>query len=1168
MSFLPHELEPFRDQAENYLHEGAIQAVEFSGRTYQINVHDKEANESYWSFLHLDESGGIADSFCLCSEENESSHCVHLATSFLKIYHHSSEPLHLRYEKSFFRALFLNIDERLGSNVKALKKEKIFSIKALNKKGEHFISDLAQKGIPPTEENSLKFSDLSEEELDQIRQGDISPKLHYEFSFWSDLAKALLLKQENNEAVEVTFKGDPYPLNLKIKNSDFEIQYHLTEKELASLIPKINQIDSNLKLIGDFKSQVEKVTFDPNTQTFHIELKENKVKSDAPSFHGYQYKKNEGFISSYALPLLEPTVKETEAFLERYQNDLKSYLTIDKKLKRLQTDVELEKGSLKLTPYLNEPGDLKTDSSLIGNWIYHKGHFTKLIDPPKNLSTRIIPRNKVYDYVMTHQAFLNGIEGFHVHLQSLEAVLNYEVDSHYSLKITSKLKSDNKQLEEFGSLVYLKDQGFFLKSSFETNLPLNTLIPSAKVSQFIRSNEKDLKLIPGFFVEHPALKQSTLILKAETNGISVRPHYEWEEHFKYAEHHFFDDYLYIKGHGFSPITSRHFIPLFFREPVVIHEEEYAHFFDKTLKSLEPFIEGSDPKLIPIKKIHLSFKSLVWDEEHKCYIGNLTINDSFAIPEKIKRFNFTPIGMIDFDRSPLKDLILDPAKNRPYYSSLDLLKLITLYDLEINHPILKELSELKSPIPLHHETLKSTLRPYQEIGVQWLWFLYTHRLSGLLCDDMGLGKTHQAMGLISAIKNEHPKAKYLVVCPTSVLHHWEDKLKTFFPSLKIFTFHGIKREINPNADLIITSYGILRNDIEIFKNISFELAVFDEIQLAKNHLSRINNSLKQLKATTRIGLTGTPLENRLRELKSLFDLVLPGLMPTESKFLEQYIKPIERNENVEAKGDLNRLIKPFLLRRKKEEVLTDLPEKMEEISHTDLTAEQRELYNDAIANAQNSIIKDLYDDHKLIPYIHIFALLSSLKKICNHPALFLKNPLDYQKHSSGKWDLFKDLIEEAIASDQKVVVFSHFLGMLDIIEAYLSSEGIGFASLRGATVNRKEEIQRFQIDPSCRVFVASLQAGGLGIDLTKASVVIHYDRWWNAAREDQATDRVHRIGQTRGVQVFKLVTLNTLEERIHEMIEKKKRRMEEIVGADDSQIIKTLTREELIELLRN
>ena len=346
-----------------------------------------------------------------------------------------------------------------------------------------------------------------------------------------------------------------------------------------------------------------------------------------------------------------------------------------------------------------------------------------------------------------------------------------------------------------------------------------------------------------------------------------------------------------------------------------------------------------------------------------------------------------------------------------------------------------------------------------------------------------------------------------------------------------------------------------------------MAIFDEIQLAKNHLSLLYASLIQIEAPIKIGLTGTPLENHLRELKSLLDIVLPGYMPNDTNYFNMFIKPIEKEESQLAKALLHRLVQPFMLRRKKDDVLLDLPEKIEEISHTDLHPTQRKLYHDVLEQAHETVIRDLKDEGKLIPYIHIFALLSSLKKIANHPALFLKKTDEYKKYHSGKWELFLELLQEALGSEQKVVVFSHFLGMLDIIEAHLKEKGIGYASIRGATIHRREEIERFRTDPQCQVFVASLQAGGLGIDLTSASVVIHYDRWWNAARENQATDRVHRIGQTRGVQVFKLVTLHTVEERIHEMIERKKRRMEEIVGQDDAQVIKTLSRDELIELLR-
>ncbi len=218
-------------------------------------------------------------------------------------------------------------------------------------------------------------------------------------------------------------------------------------------------------------------------------------------------------------------------------------------------------------------------------------------------------------------------------------------------------------------------------------------------------------------------------------------------------------------------------------------------------------------------------------------------------------------------------------------------------------------------------------------------------------------------------------------------------------------------------------------------------------------------------------------------------------------------------------------------------------------------------------SRQRLLDDLADASKAVPYIHIFAVLSQLKQICNHPAAYLKDVINYQKHHSGKWELFVELLSEARNSGQKVVVFSQYLAMLDLFEVYLKDQGVGFASVRGATVDRASEIRRFNHEPHCEVFLGSLQAVGLGVDLTAGSVVIHYDRWWNAARENQATDRVHRIGQTRGVQVFKLVTKGTFEERIDELIMKKGRLMEEVVSADPEDIVKRLSRHELMELLK-
>ncbi len=317
---------------------------------------------------------------------------------------------------------------------------------------------------------------------------------------------------------------------------------------------------------------------------------------------------------------------------------------------------------------------------------------------------------------------------------------------------------------------------------------------------------------------------------------------------------------------------------------------------------------------------------------------------------------------------------------------------------------------------------------------------------------------------------------------------------------------------------------------------------------------------------KVGLTGTPIENHLRELKSLFDIVLPSYMLRENDYREFFIKPIEKEHNSHRKALLNRLIRPFVLRRKKEDVLKDLPEKIEEIAYCDLMPYQHQLYVEVLQKRRHHLVEELRNEKGAIPFLHIFALLSSLKQICDHPAVYLKSPDDYQQYSSGKWELFLELLREARESQQKVVVFSQYLAMLDIIENYLTEQQVGFASLRGATQNRKEQLQLFNQDPDCEVFVGSLQAAGLGVDLTAGSVVIHYDRWWNAARENQATDRVHRMGQTRGVQVFKLVTKGTFEEKIDAMIMRKGKLMEEVVGVDDQHLLKTFSRHELIELL--
>ncbi len=485
-------------------------------------------------------------------------------------------------------------------------------------------------------------------------------------------------------------------------------------------------------------------------------------------------------------------------------------------------------------------------------------------------------------------------------------------------------------------------------------------------------------------------------------------------------------------------------------------------------------------------------------------------------------------------------------------------------------LFKKMLTLKPAEPVSPpKGLLSTLRPYQMLGTEWIHFLHQNGFGGLLCDDMGLGKTHEVMAFMVGLleREPHPET-FLVVCPTTVLSHWKNVVKRYAPVLNPAVYHGQKRDLAAsleNHPLLLTSYGVLRRDIHELEKRAFSVVVFDEIQHLKNTQTQLYRSAERVRTPMKLGLTGTPIENRLNELKALMDLTLPGFLGKDSDFETRYVKPIENHDNETRKEELSALVSPFALRRRKESVLFDLPEKIEDIRTCFLSEDQVKLYRDAISSRGAALVDHL--KHKAdIPYIHVFALLNLLKQICNHPALIKGELRNYADFESGKWDLFREILAETLESGQKVVVYSQFLGMIEIMEEYLTETAIDFVSLTGKTGNREAVIRRFNEDPDCRVFVGSLKAGGVGIDLVTASVVIHYDRWWNAAKEDQATDRVHRIGQKRGVQVFKLVTEGTLEEKIAAIIDKKRNLMDSVVEESDPGIMKRFTRSELMELL--
>jgi hypothetical protein len=457
-------------------------------------------------------------------------------------------------------------------------------------------------------------------------------------------------------------------------------------------------------------------------------------------------------------------------------------------------------------------------------------------------------------------------------------------------------------------------------------------------------------------------------------------------------------------------------------------------------------------------------------------------------------------------------------------------------------------------------LRSQLRPYQAAGVAWLWSRYLVGVGALLADDMGLGKTHQVMGMLCLLADRDPKATTLVVCPRGVLEHWHTLLEQFAPGLPVRLFHGPSRSLEgfKGGGIVLTTYDILFRSTEDLIEREWAVAVFDEAQRIKNPRTKAARAARKVPSKFRVALTGTPLENRLLELWSVVDLILPGYLGSEREF-----RAIHRDPTHHQLHLLRQRLGVLTLRRVKEQVLADLPEKVEDIRYCHLLPEQRTVYRSIHRQKSQEIVELLRDEDADIPYMHIFALLTRLKQVCDHPAL-----VDGGEHAtagSAKTEIFDEILDEALDGGLQVVVFSQYVKMIELMSSHLDRRKIKHLVLTGESRDRGRIVRRFNSEQHERVLLASLLAGGVGIDLTGASVVLHYDRWWNPAKEDQATDRVHRIGQRRFVQVFKLITRNTIEERIDELIRSKVDLIERVVAPTED-VISNLGRNELIDIL--
>jgi superfamily II DNA or RNA helicase len=487
--------------------------------------------------------------------------------------------------------------------------------------------------------------------------------------------------------------------------------------------------------------------------------------------------------------------------------------------------------------------------------------------------------------------------------------------------------------------------------------------------------------------------------------------------------------------------------------------------------------------------------------------------------------------------------------------------------------LKDIDEIKGT--RKPRNLKAQLRPYQEQGFHWLWFLHEIGSGGVLADDMGLGKTVQTLALLLAVKNEDAKIegkrkpfKVLIVAPTSVVTNWLREIDKFAPSLRHALWHGAERRERQDeledADVVVTSYALLRRDEEMLKQIDWRYVIVDEAQQIKNPLSATARSAKRLKADRRLALSGTPIENRLSEIWSIFDFVSPGLLGPLEKFEERYSRPIDAGDKTAAER-LRATIHPFILRRTKAEVARDLPEKIETDQFCELTGEQSSLYAAVLKEVRAQVMGEVERQGLARSQIQILAGLTRLRQAACDPRL-LGLPREFGDEDSGKLVALRDLVQTSIEGGHRVLVFSQFVSMLTIIKRAMDEDGVTYEYLDGSTKDRQAVVENFQSEDGPPVFLISLKAGGSGLNLTAADTVIHFDPWWNPAVEDQATDRAHRIGQTKVVTTYRLIAKGTIEEKILELAEKKR----ELVGAVLSEDIggsKKLTKGDLEDLFK-
>ena len=581
------------------------------------------------------------------------------------------------------------------------------------------------------------------------------------------------------------------------------------------------------------------------------------------------------------------------------------------------------------------------------------------------------------------------------------------------------------------------------------------------------------------------------------------------------------------------------------------------------------------------KSYFSFDTLV-EYQYELSIGGERVSEKewqALVDSQARLVQFRGQWM-ELDQAKMQEMMAFWQQHRsenPELSLLDFMQMAAQQgeDVEVDFSrdrtlvnMMAKLNDTSALVPVENPPgFEGQLREYQKRGVSWLHYLESLGLNGCLADDMGLGKTVQVIARLLQEEDQAIAAKTeelpptLLIAPTSVLGNWFREIEKFAPALKATVHHGVDRvkekkefeQLCQAHDMVITSFALARRDADLIDSVSWHRIVLDEAQNIKNPKAAQTKAILKLSARHRLALTGTPIENRLLDLWSIFNFLNPGYLGKESQFRKNFELPIQRNSDRTQSAILKKLVEPFILRRVKtdESIIKDLPSKVEQKLYCNLTKEQAALYEATVRDVE----KQLQDAQGIQRKGLILSTLMKLKQICNHPAQFLQDGSEFLATRSHKLSRLKDMVAEAVADGDSLLIFTQFREIGDALEKYLhQSHHYNTYYLHGGTSRKKRDqmmadFQSPETAPS--IFILSLKAGGVGITLTKANHVFHFDRWWNPAVEDQATDRAFRIGQKKNVFVHKFVSIGTLEERIDQMIEDKKKLAGAIVGSDES-----------------